>query len=65
MSGAEQQLQPACASLAVRTGIREALADKKARLERQLAEINSAIEALDANPEVARVMELVAKASQF
>lgn len=41
------------------------MADKKARLERQLAEINSAIEALDANPEVARVMELVAKASQF
>ena len=44
--------------------IKERLQSKQARLEKQLADTNAALEAMEANPEVAKVMELVMKASR-
>ena len=41
--------------------LRGNLNTKKKRLESQLADVNNAIEAMDANPEVTKVMELVLK----
>lgn len=40
----------------------ERLKDAKRGLEQKLKEINDAIEALEANPEINRIMELVEKA---
>lgn len=41
------------------------LAEKKARLESQLAEVNAALDALTKNPEVANLFDLVVKATRF
>jgi hypothetical protein len=45
------------------TTINDHLRNKKNRLERELSEVNEAIMALDANPEIARVLSLVSKAA--
>lgn len=45
--------------------LREGLENTKRRFEQKLAEINDAIKALDDNPEVAKVLELVGKASRY
>ena len=41
--------------------IRERLDDQKSHLESQLKRVNEAIDALNANPETARVLELISK----
>jgi len=43
-------------------GILEGLKDKRARLSAQLDEVDSAINALEANPDVANTLELTMKA---
>lgn len=43
----------------------EMLREKKLRLESQLKETNEALTALEANPEVMRVLHLVTKAGRF
>lgn len=40
------------------------LQNVKKRLESQLSEVNEALEALEKNPEIARVLTLVSKASR-
>ncbi len=49
---------------AVKPDIREGLVMRKNRLEQQLADLDAAITALDENPQVARLLELVGKASR-
>ena len=49
-------------SCEVATTITDRLTSKKRKLETELAETNAALEALQANPEVARVLTLVGKA---
>ena len=49
----------------VKPKLKEGLIHRKTRLESQLADINAAIEALNKNPEVARVLELVGKAKSL
>lgn len=44
------------------TTINDKLQSKKRRLESELADINAALDALAANPEIARVLTLVGKA---
>lgn len=48
-----------------RQSIRENLENTKRRLTQQLSDTTAALEALEANPEVARVIELVAKAGRL
>jgi len=43
------------------TTINDRLQSKKLRLESELADVNSALDALNANPEIARVLTLVSK----
>lgn len=45
--------------------LKEGLVMKKNRLELQLKEVNEAIAALEANPEVARLLELVGRAGRY
>ena len=49
----------------VKPEIKEGLLDRKNKIEKQLADINAAIDALNKNPEVARLLELVGKASRY
>jgi hypothetical protein len=49
-------------SCEVVTTINDRLQTKKLRLESELADVNSALDALNANPEIARVLTLVSKA---
>lgn len=49
----------------VKPEIRVGLESKKQRLEQQLADVNAALQALDANPEVAKLLELVGRASRY
>lgn len=44
--------------------LKEGLVMRKQRLESQLKEINEAIAALEANPEMARLLELVGRAGR-
>lgn len=44
---------------------REQLATKKKRLTEQLAQVDAALEALDANPEIERVLTLVGRTVRF
>ena len=45
-----------------RMTVRENLQNKKDTLTKALADVQAAIEALDANPEVSKVLELLARA---
>ena len=45
-----------------RTSVHETLQNKKETLTRALADVQAAIDALDANPEVSKVLELLARA---
>lgn len=45
--------------------LRDGLVNRKNRLEEQLKTINDAIAALDSNPEVAKVLELVGRAGRI
>jgi hypothetical protein len=49
----------------VQLDLRGNLTESKNRLEQRLADVNAAIDALDKNPEVARLLELVGKASRY
>ena len=44
--------------------LRDGLVNRKKLLEIKLADLNAAISALEANPEVAKLLELVGKASR-
>lgn len=48
-----------------RVSMTEGLESRKARLQDQLAEIDAALAALKANPEVEKVLNLVSKAAQY
>lgn len=54
MTGCDTSVRPA--------GPIDQLRQRKELLEAQLAKTNEALEALEANPEIARVMQLVGKA---
>lgn len=45
--------------------VRDQLDRKKVNLTRQLAEVSAALEALDANPEIERVLTLVGRTVRF
>ena len=45
--------------------LRDGLVNRKNRLEEQLKTINDAIAALNSNPEVAKVLELVGRAGRI
>ncbi len=49
-------------SAEVVTTINDRLISKKRRLESELKDVNDALDALNANPEIARVLTLVGKA---
>ena len=60
-SGMVQTMQ--CESLEPRQiTMRENLENKRDMLRTDLADVDAALEALDANPEVSKVLELLAKA---
>lgn len=44
---------------------RKQLEQKKARLTKELSDVDAAIEALDANPEIERVLTLVGRTVRF
>ena len=46
----------------VATTVNDRLTSKKLRLESELKDVNAALDALNANPEIARVLSLVGKA---
>jgi dienelactone hydrolase len=49
----------------IKPQLREGLVSRRTRLQSQLKDLDAAIEALDANPEVAKLLELVGKASRY
>lgn len=49
-------------SAEIATTINDRLKSKKLRLESELKDVNEALDALNANPEIARVLSLVGKA---
>lgn len=49
----------------VKPDLKMDLLNRKQHVERQLEDINAAIKALDDYPEVAKVLELVGKASRY
>lgn len=56
-------LQAECCDVACRRpSVREALETKKNQLTTALADVDAAIAALDANPEVSKVLEVLARA---
>lgn len=54
-------LMPATCSEPRKTTVREVLQYKKDRLTKELSDAQAAIDALDANPEVCKVLELLAR----
>lgn len=56
-----EQLQPIAACEVANT-VTDRLANEKRRLESKLADVSAALDALNANPEVAKVLTLVGKA---
>ena len=55
-------LAECCDMEARRSTVREALENKKQSMTKALADVQAAIDALDANPEVSKVLELLARA---
>lgn len=53
-----------CCDTTVENSVNGRLQNVKKRLESQLTEVNEALEALEKNPEIARVLTLVSKASR-
>lgn len=51
-------------SCEVENAISDRLLNRKKRLEMQLDEVNKALDALQKNPEIQRVLDLVARASR-
>lgn len=49
----------------VKPDLKMGLLNRKRHMERQLEDINAAIKALDDYPEVAKVLELIGKASRY
>ena len=49
----------------VKPELREGLVNRKQRLESQLNDLKLALDALDKNPEVAKLLELVGRASRY
>jgi hypothetical protein len=49
----------------VKPDLRDGLVCRQKRLQEQLNDVTEAIAALDKNPEVARVLELVGKAGRY
>lgn len=49
----------------IKPDMRVALVQRRERLAEQLADVNSAIEALEKNPELANLLELLGKASRY
>jgi len=61
MNGLVQEAQ--CESLMPRqVTVRENLENKRDKLRTSLADVDAALDALDANPEVSKVLELLARA---
>lgn len=58
--GSESKM-PMCDSRMTQPTVEERLLRRKADLEAQLKDINSALEALQANPEILKVMCLISK----
>lgn len=48
----------------VENAVSDRLLNRKKRLELQLSEVNEALDALQKNPEIQRVLDLVARASR-
>lgn len=69
MEGLISMAQQECCDVSpkqlIRPSIRDGLFNRKQSLEKQLVDINAAIEALDKNPEITKVLELVGKASRY
>jgi len=61
----EQPMETLSPKAIVKPELREGFINRKVRLESQLKDVNAAIEALDKNPEVASLLELVGKASRY
>jgi len=55
-------VQTTDARVEIATTINDRLKSKKLRLESELKDVNEALDALNANPEIARVLSLVGKA---
>jgi chaperonin cofactor prefoldin len=49
----------------VKPDLKEGLINRQTRLKQQLAEVDAAITALEEHPEVAKVLELVGRASRY
>lgn len=62
---AAQEMIPAQKGLISKPDLREGLIFRLNRLKQQTDDIQAAIDALDKNPEVARILELVGKASRY
>lgn len=62
--GESESLIPMKMCEPIRPNIKDGLVSRQTRLKSQLADIEAAIAALEANPEVANVLELVGKASR-
>lgn len=58
----EAQCEVTKQAVDVQASINDKLINKKRRLEAELAETNAALEALEQNPEVAKVLTLVGRA---
>lgn len=63
-SGDCESLIPMKSCEVVRPNIKDGLVSRRTRLKAQLDDIELAISALEANPEIAKVLELVGKASR-
>lgn len=51
--------------LAIKPELKEGLVNRRNKLQQQLSDLDAAIVALEQNPEVARLLELVGKASRY
>lgn len=60
----EMNMEAGEPKMCVKPDLREGLKNRRDRLQQQVDEIDAAIKALEANPEVAKVLELVGRASR-
>ena len=56
---------PECSGRLCTPSMRDTLRNKRASLESQLQEVNEAIAALDENPGVERVLDLITKTTRY
>ena len=57
----EPRTEPTLGMVSSRPTMKDKLLGKKARYEKQLKEVNDALEALNENPEIERVLNVVSK----